>query len=60
MGVMGIARLAVQLGEYRAVHEFLVAEELLMPVIIARSRLFIQALCHFRLQQPNGTHSHRS
>ena len=34
MGVMGTARLAVQLGEYRAVHEFLVAEELLMPVII--------------------------
>ena len=34
MGVVGTARIAVQLGEYQAVHEFLVAEELLMPVII--------------------------
>ena len=34
MGVMGTDRLAVQLGEYRTVHEFLVAEELLVPVII--------------------------
>ena len=33
MGVMGTTRLAAQSGEYRAVHEFLVAEELLMPVI---------------------------
>jgi predicted aspartyl protease len=60
MGVVGTARLAVQLGEYQAVHEFLVAEELLMPVIIGVDFLSRHSVILDYMQQPSRTHSHRS
>ena len=42
----------------RAVHEFLVAEELLMPVTIGVDFLSRHSVIFYRLQLPNGTHSH--